>query len=122
MAVELGEVCKEVRQLRRIPRQAHYPLDDDEWDEVLSAPQIDDCYDRTEMERIVADALSELPERQAKVIRMRFGIGHDEEMTLEKIGELYGVTRERIRQIEAKGLESLSHPARKRRLKTMLGM
>ena len=48
---------------------------------------------------------ADLPERQADVIRMRFGIGRDSDMTLEEIGQIYGVTRERIRQIEAKGVD-----------------
>ena len=80
-----------------------------------------DVFDQAETERIVTDALADLPERQADVIRMRFGIGRDSDMTLEEIGQIYGVTRERIRQIEAKGLDRLSHPGRKRRLQELLG-
>lgn len=70
------------------------------------------------------EALAELPDpdRQAEVIRMRYGIGRDRDMTLEEIGQIYRVTRERIRQIEAMGLEHLSHPRRKRRLQTLMGL
>ena len=65
--------------------------------------------------------LAELPERQADVIRMRFGIERDDEMTLEEIGQIYGVTRERIRQIETTGFRHLSRPDRKRRMQGLLG-
>ena len=71
---------------------------------------------------IVADILDELEERRAAIIRMRFGIGRDEIMTLEEISQIYGVTRERIRQIEASGLEHLSKPERKKRLQALLGI
>ncbi len=122
LATELGWASSEVRKLREIPRQAEYPASIDEWDELFPEPEHVDQFDRAETRRIVADLLAELQERQADVVRMRFGIGSDEAMTLEEIGQLYGVTRERIRQIEAKGLKQLGHPARKRHLQALLGM
>ncbi|MBK5568021.1 sigma-70 family RNA polymerase sigma factor [Ensifer sp. SSB1] len=122
LAVELGWTREAVRLLREIPRQGEYPEALDDWDALLPEPQIQDPFDQAETERIVAASLAELEERQAEIIRMRFGIGRDAEMTLEEIGQVYGVTRERIRQIEAKGLNYLSHPGRKRRLQTLLGM
>ncbi|MBB3562075.1 RNA polymerase primary sigma factor [Rhizobium sp. BK512] len=72
--------------------------------------------------QIIRAALVELPQRQAEVIRMRFGLDGEEEMTLEEVGQLFGVTRERIRQLEAKALEYLRHPARIRRFQATLGM
>lgn len=69
---------------------------------------------RSQVATMVNRELDELPEREQAVIRMRFGIGRDSEMTLEEIGQIYSVTRERIRQIEAKGLERLKHPSRRR--------
>ena len=118
---ELEWTIDEVRQFRNIPREAEYPESLDDWDELLPEPSAVDVFDQVETERIVTDALADLPERQADVIRMRFGIGRDSDMTLEEIGQIYGVTRERIRQIEAKGLQTLSHPSRKRRLRILLG-
>ena len=122
LASELGWTPDEVRQFRQIPRQTEYPDETDAWDEVLPISDEENFFEQEETRKIISDALDELPERQADVIRKRFGIGQDQEMTLEEIGQLYGVTRERIRQIEAKGLNQLSHPGRKRRLQTLLGM
>jgi RNA polymerase primary sigma factor len=122
LAAELEWTIDEVKQFRGFPREAEYPASVDDWDSLLPEPEEGSGFDDTETERIVADALAELPKRQADVIRMRFGIGHESEMTLEEIGQIYDLTRERIRQIEAKGLKSLSHPGRKRRLQELLGM
>lgn len=121
LAEELEWTIDEVRQFRSIPREAEYPASIDDWDNLLPESSEADVFDQAETERIVTDALAELPERQADIIRMRFGIGRDSEMTLEEIGQLYGVTRERIRQIEAKGLDRLSHPGRKKSLSISLG-
>ena len=121
LAEELEWTIDEVRQFRGIPREAEYPESLDDWDDLLPEPSAVDVFDEAENERIVTDALADLPERQADVIRMRFGIGRESDMTLEEIGQIYGVTRERIRQIEAKGLDRLSHPGRKRRLQELLG-
>lgn len=68
----------------------------------------------------IADQLLELTPREERVVRLRFGIGMADELTLEQVGETFEVTRERIRQIEAKALRRLSHPSRTRRLKGVL--
>lgn len=122
LAEDLEWTIDDVRQLRGIPREPEYPASLDDWDHLLSEPSEVDLLDQAETERIVTELLADLPERQAEVIRMRFGIGRQSDMTLEEIGQIYGVTRERIRQIEAKGLECLSNPGRKRRLRELLGM
>lgn len=123
--VEIGGELKwsidEVRQFRAIPREAEYPANIDDWDNLLPEPSEANVFDQAETERIVTEALADLPERQADVIRMRFGIGRETDMTLEEIGQIYGVTRERIRQIEAKALDRLSHPGCKKRLSIALG-
>ena len=64
--------------------------------------------------------LSSLTPREERVLRMRFGIGMNSDHTLEEVGQQFSVTRERIRQIEAKALRKLKHPTRARKLKTFL--
>ena len=67
--------------------------------------------------QIVDDVLSTLPAREAEILRMRFGINQEKAMTLEEVGGHYGITKERIRQIENKAIRKLRHPARARMLK-----
>ena len=69
------------------------------------------------LRKCVAEALSQLTPREERILRMRFGIGMSDH-TLEQVGNVFGVTRERIRQIEAKALEKLGHPARAGKLAT----
>ncbi len=64
--------------------------------------------------------LSSLTPREERVLRMRFGIGMDQDHTLEEVGQTFSVTRERIRQIEAKALRKLKHPSRSRKLRSFL--
>ena len=64
--------------------------------------------------------LSTLTEREEKVLRLRFGLDDGQCRTLEEVGQIFGVTRERIRQIEAKALRKLRHPSRSRKLKDFL--
>ena len=63
---------------------------------------------RQELER----ALRTLPERERMILALRFGLAGEEPMTLERIGERFGLTRERIRQLEGKALAKLRHPSR----------
>lgn len=65
----------------------------------------------------LTDVLSSLSPRERDVLRLRFGLDDGRQRTLEEVGQLFGVTRERIRQIEAKALRKLRHPNRSRRLK-----
>jgi len=67
-----------------------------------------------------ASVLHSLTPREEQVIRMRFGIGDGSEHTLEEVGQRFSVTRERIRQIEAKALRKLRHPSRSKKLKAFL--
>jgi RNA polymerase primary sigma factor len=64
--------------------------------------------------------LASLTPREERVLRMRFGIGMNTDHTLEEVGQQFSVTRERIRQIEAKALRKLKHPSRSRKLKSFL--
>ncbi|MEK7070793.1 MAG: sigma factor-like helix-turn-helix DNA-binding protein, partial [Patescibacteria group bacterium] len=61
-----------------------------------------------------------LTERESKVLRMRFGLDGSKPLTLEEVGKVFGVTRERIRQIESKALRKLRHPSRRRKLQDYL--
>ena len=69
----------------------------------------------------IASVLLTLTEREEKVIRLRFGLEDGKARTLEEVGQMCGVTRERIRQIEAKALRKLRHPSRSRKLKDYMG-
>ncbi|MBW0454453.1 MAG: RNA polymerase sigma factor RpoD [Candidatus Kinetoplastibacterium crithidii] len=72
------------------------------------------------MKNIVKEVLDSLTPREAKVLRMRFGIEMHTDQTLEEVGKQFDVTRERIRQIEAKALRKLRHPSRAEKLKSFL--
>lgn len=67
--------------------------------------------------KTLRDVIDTLPPREATIIKMRFGIGYMKPMTLNEIGEFYGMSRERIRQLEAKALRKLRHPFRMEMLK-----
>lgn len=75
---------------------------------------------QTSMRDVVKDMLDTLTPREAKVLRMRFGIEMQSDHTLEEVGKQFDVTRERIRQIEATAIRKLKHPNRSDRLRTFL--
>ena len=70
----------------------------------------------------MSDVLDTLTEREKKVLRLRFGIGDGYPRTLEEVGTIFNVTRERVRQIEAKALRKLRHPIRSRKLRNFLDL
>jgi RNA polymerase primary sigma factor len=76
----------------------------------------------TGLQETVKDVLSGLTPREAKVLRMRFGIDMNTDHTLEEVGKQFDVTRERIRQIEAKALRKLRHPSRSEQLRSFLDL
>jgi len=76
---------------------------------------------RKELREAIDNALATLPYRQREIIRLRFGIGDGSSHTLEEVGEIFGMTRERVRQIEVKALERLQHPVRLQALRNAFG-
>ena len=74
------------------------------------------------LKKTTVNVLKALTDREAKVLRMRFGIGMNTDHTLEEVGRQFSVTRERIRQIEAKALRKLRHPARSRQLRSFIDL
>ena len=79
-----------------------------------------DAVVNSNLKEITSQVLSTLTPREERVLRMRFGIGMNSDHTLEEVGKQFSVTRERIRQIEAKALRKLKHPTRAKKLKTFI--
>jgi RNA polymerase primary sigma factor len=79
-----------------------------------------DAASKTMLHSDVEDLLDTLTSRERRVLQLRFGLSDGHERTLEEVGKRFGVTRERIRQIEAKALRKLRHPSRSNRLRDYL--
>ena len=117
---------RKVLKIAKEPISMETPIGDDEdsnlgdfiEDTVISSPIQNATEDRLNL--ATDDVLSSLTAREAKVLRMRFGIGMNTDHTLEEVGKQFDVTRERIRQIEAKALRKLRHPSRSSHLKSFL--
>ncbi len=117
---------RKVMKIAKEPISMETPIGDDEdsslgdfiEDSNILSPQ--DAADSEGMSETVREMLSTLTPREAKVLRMRFGLSMNTDHTLEEVGKQFDVTRERIRQIEAKALRKLRHPSRAERLKSFL--
>jgi RNA polymerase primary sigma factor len=104
------------------------PIDDETIDELITPSSIPnystldpfDVVAVTDLRRVIDVTLAELDRKQERIIRLRFGLGVSDTFTLDEIGVRYGVTRERIRQIESQGLRILKHPRRSDKLRNML--
>jgi len=83
-------------------------------DEECLSPQ--DASIKESLKKSLGDVLSTLSPREESVVRMRFGLDNELDLTLEEVGKNFSVTRERIRQIEAKAIKKLKHPSRKKYL------
>ena len=87
-------------------------------DDTIDSPA--DAATRAMLTEAVGEVLGELSEREQEIVRLRFGLDGGQAKTLEEVGKEFGVTRERIRQIEAKTLAKLRHPQRSQRLREFL--
>ena len=117
---------RKVLKIAKEPISMETPIGDDEdshlgdfvEDANTTAPP--DAATSAGLKYATSDILSTLTPREAKVLRMRFGIGMNTDHTLEEVGKQFDVTRERIRQIEAKALRKLRHPARSDHLRSFI--
>jgi RNA polymerase primary sigma factor len=114
------------RQASKAPVSLDAPLSDDDSDqvsEIVADPNAAAPFERLVKETdtaLLKEVLAGLTDREKAILAMRFGLNDGVEKTLEEIGKVFGVTRERIRQIEAKALRKLRHPSRSRKLKAFL--
>ncbi len=130
---ELGErMCMPEEKVRKVlkiakePISMETPIGDDEdshlgdfIEDITIASPVDSATG-TGLHEATNEVLASLTAREAKVLRMRFGIGMNTDHTLEEVGKQFDVTRERIRQIEAKALRKLRHPTRSDHLRSFL--
>lgn len=114
IAAELDVSPGKIRNVLAIPGPPFPAVSKTRADESIPLP---DCrHNLATLRSLTSEMLLTLPARTERVLRLRFGMGGVEEHTLEEVGEKFDVTRERIRQIEAKGLRKLRHPSRSRKL------
>ncbi len=129
LASRLGMPLEKVRKVLKIakePISLETPVGDEDdshlgdfiEDKNIKLPL--DAAIQNNLREATTGVLSTLTPREERVLRMRFGIGMNTDHTLEEVGQQFSVTRERIRQIEAKGLRKLKHPSRSRKLRSFL--
>jgi RNA polymerase primary sigma factor len=129
LAVKMGLDVKKIDWILKVswlPMSLESPVGDDEESELgmfiedeFSPTPMQSAYQNLLKEKI-EEILGTLSPREARVLRLRFGLNNDKAYTLEEVGEKFGLTRERIRQIEGKALRRLRHPRRARQLKDYL--
>ncbi|MBO7484157.1 MAG: RNA polymerase sigma factor RpoD [Alphaproteobacteria bacterium] len=129
LAVRLNmtpEKIKKVMKIAKEPISLETPVGDEEDSHLgdfiadKNTVQPLDAAIQSNLRQSCTAVLSTLSPREERVLRMRFGIGMNTDHTLEEVGAQFAVTRERIRQIEAKALRKLKHPSRSRKLRTFL--
>ncbi len=121
------EKVKEIFKIAQNTTSLEAPVgegdDDSTLGDFISDDRQQSPYDATSQQMLrenVEEVLEALSDREAKVLKMRFGLAGNKMMTLEEVGKQFGVTRERIRQIEAKALRKLKHPSRRKKLQDFL--
>ena len=129
LAVKLAMPLEKVRKVLKIakePISLETPIGDEEdshlgdFIEDKNAILPSDAAIQANLRETTTRVLASLTAREERVLRMRFGIGMNTDHTLEEVGQQFSVTRERIRQIEAKALRKLKHPSRSRKLRSFL--
>ena len=129
LAKKLGMPLEKVRRTLKIvkePLSTETPVGDEEdshlgdFIEDKNVIQPIDAAIQSSLRETIADALATLTSREERILRMRFGIGMTTDHTLEEVGRTFSITRERIRQIEAKALRKLKHPSRSRAMRSYL--
>ncbi|MDP6256373.1 MAG: RNA polymerase sigma factor RpoD, partial [Alphaproteobacteria bacterium] len=129
LAEKLGMPLEKVRKVMKIakePISLETPIGDEEdshlgdFIEDKNAVLPVDAAIHSNLRETTTRVLASLTPREERVLRMRFGIGMNTDHTLEEVGQQFSVTRERIRQIEAKALRKLKHPSRSRKLRSFL--
>ena len=129
LAEKLGMPLEKVRKVLKIakePLSLETPIGDEEdshlgdFIEDKNAILPIDAAIQSNLRETTTRVLASLTPREERVLRMRFGIGMNTDHTLEEVGQQFSVTRERIRQIEAKALRKLKHPSRSRKLRSFL--
>ena len=128
LADESGLTVEKITEARKVapePVSIFEPVGDDnamlgDFIEDRSAPSPSDAVTFAMLREQVDDVLGTLSERERKVLKLRFGLEDGRSRTLEQVGREFGVTRERIRQIEAKALRKLRHPSRAIKLRDFL--
>ena len=129
LAEKLGMPLEKVRKVLKIakePLSLETPIGDEEdshlgdFIEDKNAILPDQAAIAANLRETTTRVLASLTPREERVLRMRFGIGMNTDHTLEEVGQQFSVTRERIRQIEAKALRKLKHPSRSRKLRSFL--
>jgi RNA polymerase primary sigma factor len=117
---------RKVMKIAKEPISMETPIGDDEdshLGDFIEDTNVESPIENTtniNLSETVRDVLAGLTPREAKVLRMRFGIDMNTDHTLEEVGKQFDVTRERIRQIEAKALRKLRHPSRSETLRSFL--
>lgn len=130
LAEKMDTTTSKVEWMLRVswlPLSLESPINDDEEDselgqfveDQLTPTPIQSAYTKLLREKI-EEVLDTLPPREARILRLRFGLENGHNYTLEEVGEKFGLTRERIRQIESKALRRLRHPRRSRQLREYL--